>query len=230
MQKYRIFLVEDDRAVREGLVDTLLVSGYEVIVARDGTEARSIINSEEYDLALLDVVLPGTDGFTLLRLIRADRPSLPVIMVTGKADEVDRVRGLKLGADDYVVKPFSLLEMLARIEAVLRRSPERPRFVNSARLNNGIIDFSKRKILFHDGSSAGLTTKEFDLLRHLITNAGRTITRDEIMVRIWKMNPRMIESRSLDTTMVRLREKLGTVNAHKIKTLRGQGYTWEDTE
>lgn len=230
MQKYRIFLVEDDRAVREGLIDTLLVSGYDVIAARDGTEARSIINSEEYDLALLDVVLPGTDGFTLLRLIRADRPSLPVIMVTGKADEVDRVRGLKLGADDYVVKPFSLLEMLARIEAVLRRSPERPRFVNSARLSNGIIDFSKRKILFHDGSSVALTTKEFDLLRHLITNAGRTITRDEIMVRIWKMNPRMIESRSLDTTMVRLREKLGNANAHKIKTLRGLGYVWEDSE
>lgn len=127
MNRYRILVVEDDHAIRNGLTDALTVSGYDVLPVKDGYDALNVIHAEDYDLALLDVVLPGASGFDLLRLIREDRATVPILMLTAKGAEADKVRGLKLGADDYVVKPFSLLEVLARIEAVLRRSPERPR-------------------------------------------------------------------------------------------------------
>lgn len=227
MHRYRILVVEDDQAIRNGLTDALTVSGYDVLPAKDGREALEMIHAEEYDLALLDVVLPGANGFELLRRIREDRATIPVLMLTAKGAEADKVKGLKLGADDYVVKPFSLLEVLARIEAVLRRSPERPSAVNRVMLPEGYLDFTGRALVFGAGQVV-LTTKEFDLARHLATNAGRIITREEILTRVWKMDPRLVETRSIDTTIARLREKMGKRNAGVIRTLRGQGYVWED--
>lgn len=227
MHRYRILVVEDDHAIRNGLTDALTVSGYEVLSARDGDEALGMIHAEEYDLALLDVVLPGANGLELLRRIREDRSTVPVLMLSAKGAEADRVKGLKLGADDYVVKPFSLLEVLARIEAVLRRSPERPRAVNRVMLPEGYLDVAGRMLVF-GGKQVVLTTKEFELARHLAANAGRIITREEILMRVWKMDPRMVETRSIDTTIARLREKMGKSNAAIIRTLRGQGYVWED--
>ena len=187
-----------------------------------------MIHAEDYDLALLDVVLPGASGFDLLRLIREDRATVPILMLTAKGAEADKVRGLKLGADDYVVKPFSLLEVLARIEAVLRRSPERPRTLDRVGLPEGYLDFPSRSLVLGEERIV-LTTKEFDLARHLAANAGRIITREEILTRVWKMDPRLVETRSIDTTIARLREKMGKRNAAVIRTLRGQGYVWEET-
>ena len=149
-------------------------------------------------------------------------------MLTAKGAEADKVRGLKLGADDYVVKPFSLLEVLARIEAVLRRSPERPRTLDRVGLPEGYLDFPTRSLVLGEERIV-LTTKEFDLARHLAANAGRIITREEILTRVWKMDPRLVETRSIDTTIARLREKMGKRNAAVIRTLRGQGYVWEET-
>ena len=200
MHRYRILVVEDDHAIRNGLADALAVSGYDVLSARDGYEAMEMIHAEEYDLALLDVVLPGANGFELLKRIREDRSTVPVLMLTAKGAEADKVKGLKLGADDYVVKPFSLLEVLARIEAVLRRSPERPSAVNRVMLPEGHLDFAARALVLGE----------------------------EILARVWKMDPRLVETRSIDTTIARLREKMGKRNAAVIRTLRGRGYVWED--
>lgn len=227
MHRYRILVVEDDHAIRNGLADALTVSGYDVLTAADGHEAGRVLHAEDYDLALLDVVLPGANGFDLLRRIRDDRPTVPVLMLTAKGAEADRVRGLKLGADDYIVKPFSLLEVLARIEAVLRRSPERPRLVDRVALPEGYLDFVGRELVLEEGRVV-LTTREFEMVRHLATNAGRVISREEMLTRVWKMDPRMVETRSIDTTLARLREKMGRRNAAVIRTLKGQGYIWED--
>ena len=133
------------------------------------------------------------------------------------------MKGLKLGADDYVVKPFSLLEVLARIEAVLRRSPERPSAVNRVMLPEGHLDFAARALVLGE-ERVVLTAEEFDLARHLAANAGRIITREEILARVWKMDPRLVETRSIDTTIARLREKMGKRNSAVIRTLRGRGY------
>ena len=126
MSRRTVLVVEDDAAIRRGLVDSLEFAGYETHVCCDGHEARRALLGLECDLVLLDVMLPGPDGFELLSEVRDSRPTLPVILVTARGAEEDRVRGLREGADDYVVKPFSSTELLARVEAVLRRSPERP--------------------------------------------------------------------------------------------------------
>lgn len=230
MNPYRILVVEDDSAIRTGMVDALTISGYQVIEAKDGYAGEKLSRSEEYDLALLDVVLPGPDGFSILKGIRADRPTVPAIMLTAKGDENDRVRGLKLGADDYVVKPFSVRELLARIEAVLRRSPERPRILPEVELPEGVLDLEKRLVTFPDGREEHLTNKEYDLVKHLATHPGRIVSKDEIMTRVWKMDPRLVETRSVDTTLARLREKLGSANGEIIRTVRGRGYTWGSPE
>lgn len=230
MNRYRILVVEDDAPIRVGMVDTLTASGYEVIAAADGLEGKALALSEEYDLALLDVVLPGSDGFSILKAIRGDRSALPVIMLTAKGEESDRVQGLKLGADDYVVKPFSIRELLARIEAVLRRSPERPRVLVGIELPEGRICRKQRLVVFSDGREESLTNKEFELLEHLASRAGRLVSREEIMTRVWKMDARLMESRSIDTTLAHLREKLGKVNGEMIRTYRGRGYVWGDLE
>ncbi len=227
-EKYRILVVEDDSAIRRGIADALRISGYDVLEAGEGGKALRLVVSEEFDMALLDVVLPGADGLTILKEIRKERPSTPVLMLTAKGSEADRIRGLKLGADDYIVKPFSILELLARIEAVLRRSPERPRYQPDMNLPHGKLDLKNRQIIFPDGRTEALTAKEYELIRHLAAHQGRVISKEEILTRVWKLDPRAVDTRSIDTTLARLREKLGHDNAGVIVTLRGRGYAWQD--
>ena len=203
----------------------LSASGYQCRTVQDGLEALKLIEEENFDLILLDIMLPGADGYDIMEYIRP--MGIPVIFITAKHEVRDRVKGLKLGADDYVVKPFSLLEVLAMIEAVLRRSPERPSAVNRVMLPEGHLDFAARALVLGE-ERVVLTTKEFDLARHLAANAGRIITREEILARVWKMDPRLVETRSIDTTIARLREKMGKRNSAVIRTLRGRGYVWED--
>ena len=225
---YTILVAEDDDSIRHALTDVLTASGYEVLAAEEGLAAIRAVRERNFDLALLDVAMPGADGFQVLQVMSEERPGTPVIMLTARGEEEDRVQGLKLGADDHVVKPFSLLEVLARIEAVLRRSPERPRTLDRVGLPEGYLDFPSRSLVLGEERIV-LTTKEFDLARHLAANAGRIITREEILTRVWKMDPRLVETRSIDTTIARLREKMGKRNAAVIRTLRGQGYVWEET-
>ncbi|MCA9000881.1 MAG: response regulator transcription factor, partial [Planctomycetes bacterium] len=146
MGQKTILVVEDDTAIRRGLTDSLEYQGYRVIACGDGLEAERLLLRAELDLVLLDVVLPGKNGFELLPELRRSRPRLPVIMVTARGAEEDRVRGLKGGADDYVVKPFSSSELVARVEAVLRRSAERPTDVSSLVQGERRVDFERREV------------------------------------------------------------------------------------
>jgi len=228
MDQQRILVVEDDTAIRQGIVDALQFEGYATLEARDGVEGREAAVESEYDLLLLDLILPGRDGFDILREVRAARPTLPVIIITARGEEADRVRGLRMGADDYVVKPFSVKELLARVEAVLRRSPERPSHVTAVQVPGGVADLARCEVHFDDGARCELSEREVELLRYLAGNAGRAISREEILSRVWHLNPRGIETRTIDMHVARLREKLGEDPSRPrvILTVRGKGYMY----
>lgn len=224
--KKRILVVEDDAAIRRGLVDALAFAGYETLAAGDGTEGLRMAVRTGYDLLILDLVLPGQSGFDILAEVRTTRPTMPVIVLTARGDEADRVRGLSLGADDYVVKPFSIKELLARVDAVLRRSPERAVDLNAIRFAGGTANLSRMEIEFDDGRRCEISEREAELLRYLAGNAGRAIAREELLRRVWRIDPNKIETRTIDMHIARLREKLGDDPAEPaiIATVRGKGY------
>ena len=226
MSKLRVLVVEDDAAIRQGIVDALAVSGYATIASARGDEGRERAVEADYDLLLLDLVLPGCRGLDILREVRAVRPTTPVIILTALGDESDRVQGLRLGADDYVVKPFSVRELLARIEAVLRRSPERPGDVREIRIANCRADLNRRELAFDDGQRVELSDREAGLLRYLAQNAGRAISRQELLYRVWQLSPDGLETRTIDMHVARLREKLrdDADRPRLIVTVRGKGY------
>src|SRR5262249_5317397 len=143
----------------------------------------------ECDLVLLDLVLPGGDGLDILKVIRDARPTLPVIILTARGEETDRVAGLKRGADDYVVKPFSLGELLARVQAVLRRSPGRPEDITSVAFRGGAADLGKRRVRFDNGETSELSQRETELLLYLARHHTRVITRQEILQHVWRLDP-----------------------------------------
>jgi len=217
-----VCVVEDDPAIRRGLVDTLRFAGYEPLECADGASARATLARAEVDLVLLDVVLPGLDGLEYVQELRRSRPRLPVIMVTARGAEEDRVRGLRGGADDYVVKPFSATELLARVEAVLRRSAERPGGVETLATERGTVDFKRRELRCAEGgASVGLTEREAALLEYLARNGGRALERDELLRSVWGLDPRGLDTRTVDMAVARIREKCGKGT---IRTVRGQGY------
>jgi len=227
MEKRRILVIEDDAAIRRGIVDALDFAGYAPLEAADGPGGLAMAVKVDCDLVLLDLVLPGRDGLEILREVRATRPALPVIVLTARGDEDDRVRGLRLGADDYVVKPFSVRELLARVEAVRRRSAERPSDVAAIAFAGGRIDLARCEVRFEDGTREELSSRELELLRYFACNAGRAIGREEILARVWRINPRgIVETRTIDMLIARLREKLRDDPAHPrvIVTVRGKGY------
>jgi DNA-binding response OmpR family regulator len=226
MQRRQVLTVEDDPAIRRGIVDALRFAGYQPLEAANGDEGLEMATARSYDLLLLDLVLPGCGGLDILRQVRALRASQPVIILTARGEEQDRVAGLRLGADDYVVKPFSVKELLARVEAVLRRSPERPRDLHEIALPGGLADLARAEIRFADGTRTELSEKEVDLLRYLAANSGRAIARDELLLRVWQINPRGLPTRTIDMHVTRLREKLRDDPAEPrvILTVRGKGY------
>ncbi|HTN74570.1 MAG TPA: response regulator transcription factor [Pirellulaceae bacterium] len=221
-----ILTIEDDAAIRRGIVDALTYAGYRVLQAGRGDEGFVIALQQQYDLLLLDLVLPGKQGLDILRDVRAARPTLPVIILTARGEEQDRVDGLRLGADDYVVKPFSVKELLARVEAVLRRSPERPLDLEEIRFPGGVADFARRELRFHDGERTELSEREAELLRYLVTNAGRALNRDELLTNVWRINPQGLPTRTIDMHVARLREKLrdDPTSPRVLLTVRGKGY------
>lgn len=226
MNVRRILVVEDDSAIRRGIVDALSFAGYETLQAGNGTEGQRLALASTFDLLLLDVVLPGTGGFEILKAMRTARPTLPVILLTARGEEADRVNGLRLGADDYVVKPFSVRELLARVEAVLRRSPERPGLVEQVTFPGGSADLARREVRFTDGARAELSERETDLLRYLATNPGRAVSRDEILQRLWRLDPKHVETRTIDVHIANLRAKLRDQAGEPrvVLTVRGKGY------
>jgi DNA-binding response OmpR family regulator len=232
MAQPTILTIEDDAPIRRGIVDALRFAGYRVCESGRGDEGLQMAICQDYDLLLLDLVLPGRNGLEILREVRQTRPTQPVIILSARGEEDDRVEGLRLGADDYVVKPFSVKELLARVEAVLRRSPERPTDVDRVPLPGGHADFSRREVAFDDGQRCELSERESDLLRYLVTNPGRAISRDELLSSVWRISPQGVSTRTIDMHVARLREKLrdDPQDPHVLLTVRGKGYMFAAVE
>ena len=226
MNTPRVLVVEDDSAIRRGLADALGFAGYEVLQAANGHDGMTQGLRATFDLLMLDLILPGPSGFDILKAVRTARPTLPVIILTARGEEGDRVQGLRLGADDYVVKPFSVRELLARVEAVLRRSPERSSEVRKIALPGGVADLSRSEVRFENGQRAELSEREVELLRYLASNPGRAISRDEILLRVWRLDPKRMATRTIDMHIANLREKLrdDAENPRVLLTVRGKGY------
>jgi len=226
MSRQRILTIEDDPAIRRGIVDALRFAGYDVLEAADGEAGIELAVRADYDLLLLDLVLPRRDGFEILGEVRRLCPTLPVIILSARGEETDRVRGLRDGADDYVVKPFSVKELLARVEAVIRRSPQRPNNVTHIDFPAGRIDMARREISFHDGRRQDLSQRELELVYYLATNSGRAISRDELLENVWRISPKGASTRTIDMHIARLREKLedDPANPAVLLTVRGKGY------
>ncbi len=232
MTRRCILTIEDDPAIRRGIVDALEYAGYEVLQSGDGTDGVHLAIHRQYDLLLLDLVLPGLSGLEILQRVRQANPTLPVIILTARGDEHDRVEGLRRGADDYVVKPFSVKELLARVEAVLRRTPERPADIEHVQLKNGKLDLARREIRFDDDTRTELSEKEVELLRYLVRHCGRAISRDELLGNVWRISPQGVSTRTIDMHIARLREKLrdDPTAPATLLTVRGKGYMFAATQ
>jgi DNA-binding response OmpR family regulator len=228
MSRARIVVIEDEPAIRRGVVDALQASGYEAIDAGDGNRGLEQAIRHGIDLVLLDLLLPKRDGLEVLRELRRIRPTLPVIVLTARGSEDDRVRGLRLGADDYVIKPFSARELLARIEAVLRRSVDRPPRLRGARLGDATIDFERREVRSPSGERADLSETEVAILSFLAENHRRAVSRGELLTRLWGFGATGNETRTIDMHITRLRAKLreaaGASAGEAIVTVRARGY------
>ncbi|MEW6743959.1 MAG: response regulator transcription factor [Planctomycetota bacterium] len=221
-----VLVVEDDAAIRRGITDALRYAGYQVLECADGRRGLEMALASSVDLVLLDVLLPGMDGFAILDEIRRVKPGLPIIMVTARGAESDRVHGLKSGADDYVVKPFGARELLARVEAVLRRSAERPAESGRLRMGDRTVDLERREVRFADGTTRTLSEKETAILHYLAGSRERAVSREELLQRLWGLDPRGLETRTVDMHVARLREKLEDhdESARLIVTVRSKGY------
>lgn len=221
-----VLVVEDDAAIRRGLVDTLAAGGYRALEAADGEAGLKLALEAEPAAILIDVMLPGMDGFELLEKLRRSRPALPVLMVTARGAEEDRVHGLKAGADDYIVKPFSALELLARVEAVLRRSAERAVTNGTLEAGETRIDLESREVRLPDGETREISLKEAELLQYLASRRGHAISRDELLQHVWGLDPKGVMTRTIDMHVARLRKTLGDDpnDARIIRTVRGKGY------
>jgi DNA-binding response OmpR family regulator len=223
-----ILVIEDDAAIRRGIVDALRFAHYETLEADNGTKGLDMALKRQFDLLLLDLVLPGPDGLEILAQVRAVRPTLPVIVLTARGAESDRLKGLGGGADDYVVKPFSIKELLARVEAVLRRSAERPIDVSRVAFPGGVADIARLEVRYDEGGRAELTDREAELLRYLAANPGRAVSREEILARVWRIDAHGLDTRTIDMHIARLREKLrdDASSPAVIVTVRGKGYAF----
>jgi len=228
----RILVVEDDSAIRRGLVDCLRFGGYQPFEACDGKAGLESALALDLNLILLDLLMPRMDGLTMLKELRAAKPHVPVIILTAKGEEEDKVRGLRAGADDYVVKPFSATELLARVEAVLRRSAERPSPVRVIEVEGRRVDLERREVRHEGGGGGGggevasLSDKEALVMQYLALHRGRVVTRDELLQRVWGLDPRGMHTRTVDMAIARLREALrdDAENPKVISTVRGKGY------
>jgi DNA-binding response OmpR family regulator len=224
-----VLIVEDDAAIRRGLVDALRFGGYTVREAADGKAGLEAAMADGIDLVLLDILMPKMDGLEVLTELRKARPALPVIFLTARGQEQDRVKGLKLGADDYVVKPFSIGELIARVEAVLRRSPERPVGLETLEIAGRIIDFARREITLPPSEGAKreqIPQREADVLAYLAAHRGRAVSREELLARVWGVDPRGVTTRTVDMAIARLRTLLRDDPdlPGVIATVRGKGY------
>jgi len=220
-----IWCVEDDLTIRDIEIYTLQTTGFQVRRFADGTAFWEALQQEKPELVILDVMLPGIDGVELLRRIRSseEHNDIPVIMATAKGTEYDKIQSLDLGADDYLVKPFGMMEMVSRVKAVLRRY--KPKEMVRQLVCDGLVVDLEEHIVTVDGERIQLTFKEFELLRLFLSHPGIAFTREQLFAEVWGMDY-FGETRTLDAHIRTLRQKLGTYGS-KIETVRNVGYRME---
>ncbi len=220
----KILIVEDEPNMVAGLRDNFEYEGYQVITAGDGVEGLRRALKDSPDLVVLDVMMPRMSGLDVCKQLRAKRPSLPVIMVTARGQEVDKVVGLELGADDYVTKPFSIRELLARVKAVLRRAQVLPK--EQDRYSFGDVEVNLRSYqVFRSGKPVEFSAKEFDLLKYFVCHPGETLGRDRLLDEVWGYD-NYPTTRTVDAHIVRLRQKLEPIPEEPrfFLTVHGVGY------
>jgi DNA-binding response OmpR family regulator len=222
----RILVVEDDPAILRGLADNLVFESHEVLTATDGETACSLIREKKPDLIILDLMLPRLSGYEVCRQVRRDGVTTPIVMLTARGDEADRVLGLDLGADDYVTKPFSVPELMARVRALLRRAHPSRTALDEMRFDDVAIDF-RRYEARKGGLALEMTRKEFGVLRYLASRAGDVITRDELLNEVWGYEA-MPTTRTVDNHIASLRAKVEATPAEPrhLLTVHGVGYKW----
>lgn len=226
----RILLLEDDPSLIDGLQHSLTRNGFTLEIARTVNEAMILLEKKRYDLLLLDVTLPDGTGFSVCEMVRKNGSQVPIIFLTALDEEVNVIRGLDSGGDDYITKPFKLGELCSRIRALLRRAgitkPKSPSFLNCGDVS---IDFLHRRVLLR-GKSLELTSAEYRLLCLLVRNAGHVITRDAILDEIWDGTGAFVDDNTLSVYVRRLREKVEKAPSHPehLMTVRGFGYQWNE--
>lgn len=218
--KAKILIVEDDSYLREGLEELLTKESYEPVCAKNCTEAKTLFKEDSFDLIILDVMLPDGNGLELCSFIRSTGADVPVLFLTACDEEFQIVRGLDAGADDYVTKPFRLLELLSRIRALLRRKTAS----TVCQFGDIIIDTANMTVK-KGGENLFLTPTEYQILSALVQNNGVIVTRASLLQRIWDSDGNFIDDNTLSVHISRLRDKIG---ANHIATIRGTGYRWEE--
>ena len=223
---YRILVIEDEQAIREGLSDVLIYHGYEVDSAATGPEGLNKALSGRFDLILLDIMLPGMDGYEICNRIRAEDRRQPIIMLTARGADEDVIRGLKLGADDYVAKPFSIQQLVLRIQAVLRRSQAGMEQARTITLPNIEIDTENLSGVGENGDIV-FTRREIEVLAYLAENSDRPVPREELLAKVWGYARNLdIETRTVDIHIAKIRRKIEPEpkEPRNLVTVRGAGY------
>jgi two-component system alkaline phosphatase synthesis response regulator PhoP len=220
----RILIVEDEESILMALTDDLTLEGYDVASARDGLQGLALAQKDPFDLILLDIMLPGLDGFEVCKRLRTVGDDTPILMLTAKSQEIDKVLGLELGADDYVTKPFSPRELLARVKALLRRAKGAPGALDGAQFGAVEIDFAKCEAV-KAGQPVDMTILEFSLLKCLVRHEGQVVSRKQILDEVWGEDVYVLP-KTVDTHIGHLRKKLedDPANPRHILGVRGMGY------
>ena len=224
----RVLVIEDDPAILRGLADNLRMESHEVLTAADGETGYRLAREQRPDVIVLDLMLPRLSGYEVCRKLRQSGVGTPIVMLTARGEEADRILGLDLGADDYLTKPFSIGELMARVRALLRRTQPARERVDELRFDDVVVDF-RRYEARRGNQPLDLTRKEFGVLRVLASRAGAVVTRDDLLNEVWgyESSP---TTRTVDTHVASLRSKLETdpTRPKRLQTIHGVGYKWVD--
>jgi len=219
-----VLIIEDDVSILRGLKDNLIFEGYQVQTVRNGQEGLKMAMEKQFDLLLLDLMLPGMNGYEICRRIKNEKPELPIIMITARGTEMDKIAGLDIGADDYLTKPFSIPELLARIRAVLRRTKPGDDHLDSYSFANVKLDFKKYRAIIND-TEIKLSSKEISIMKYFVEHEGEVVQREELLEAVWGYDVTP-DTRTVDNFILDLRKKLEEIpsDPKHILSIRGAGY------
>ncbi len=222
--KKQILVIEDDLSILLGLKDNLMMEGYDVITAANGKDGLIMANERNFDLLILDIMLPGMNGFEICKKVKKEKSNMPIIMLTARSSEMDKIAGLDYGADDYITKPFSISELLARIRALLRRAYPEKKKLETYTFGNVTIEFTKMEA-FAQGKEIRLTKKEYSILEYFIQHEGEVVHRHDLLNEVWGYD-NIPTTRTIDNFILDIRKKIEKVpsNPKHIVSISGVGY------